>query len=102
MLDSNNYYGSSPSGAVPLDGAGRLRPAAGSGTKAPIPTQFDVFMLAGMVLSAVVVIAAFLGKHLLFDGHGDAGGFLLIGLVIIGLSGAGAWWIRQILREQPL
>ena len=63
--------------------------------------DIDVFMLAGMVLSAVVVIAAFLSKHLLFDGHGDAGGFLLIGLVIIGLSGAGAWWIRQILREQP-
>ncbi len=63
--------------------------------------HIDVFMLAGMVLSAVVVIAAFLSKHLLFDGRDDAGGFLLIGLVIIGLSGAGAWWIRQLLPEQP-
>jgi uncharacterized membrane protein len=60
---------------------------------------FDVFMLAGSVLSAVVVMAAFLGKHLLT--HGEAGGFLLIGLAVIGMSGAGAWWIRQMLREQP-
>ncbi len=63
--------------------------------------EIDVFMLAGGVLSAVVVMAAFLSKHLLFDGHGDAGGFLLVGLVTIGLSGAGAWWIRQTLQEQP-
>ena len=60
---------------------------------------FDVFMLAGVVLSAIVVITAFLGKHLLR--HGDAGGFLLIGLVVIGMSGASAWWIRRMLREQP-
>lgn len=62
--------------------------------------EIDVFMLAGMVLSAVVVTAAFLSQHLLFDGRDATGGFLLIGLVIIGLSGAGAWWIRQMLREQ--
>ncbi len=36
VLDSGNYYGSSQGGAVPLDGAGRPRPAAGSGTKAPM------------------------------------------------------------------
>jgi uncharacterized membrane protein len=59
---------------------------------------FDVFMLAGAVLSAIVVIAAFLGKHLLL--RGGAGGFLLIGLVVIGISGAGAWWIRRMLQEQ--
>ncbi len=36
VLHSGNYYGNSPSGAGPLDGAGRLRPAAESGTKAPM------------------------------------------------------------------
>jgi len=59
---------------------------------------FDVFMLAGAVLSVIVVVAAFLGEHLLR--HEDAGGFLLIGLVVIGMSGAGGWWIRQMLRER--
>jgi uncharacterized membrane protein len=60
---------------------------------------FDVFMLAGTMLSAIVVITVFLGRHLL--AHGDsAGGFLLIALVIIGMSGAGAWWIREMLRTQ--
>ena len=36
VLDSSNYYGNSPGRAGPLAGAGRLRPAAGSGTKAPM------------------------------------------------------------------
>ena len=60
---------------------------------------FDVFMLAGALLSAIVFITAFLGKQLL--SHGEAGGFLLIALVVIGMSAAGAWWIRQMLQEQP-
>jgi len=62
---------------------------------------FDVFMLAGTLLSAIVVTTVFLGKQLL--GHGDsAPGMLLIGLVIIAMSGAGAWWIREMLREQSM
>ena len=36
VLHSGNYYGNSPGGAVPLDGAGRLRPAARSETKGPM------------------------------------------------------------------
>jgi uncharacterized membrane protein len=59
---------------------------------------FDVFMLAGAILSVIVVIAAFLSRQLLE--HGAAGGFLLIALVVIGMSGAGAWWIRQMLQKQ--
>ena len=39
VLDSSNYYGSSQGGAVPLDRAGRLRPAAASGTKVPAPAH---------------------------------------------------------------
>lgn len=59
----------------------------------------DVFILAGAVLSVIVVVAAFLGKQ--FVGHGsEAGPLLLIGLVVIAMSAAGAWWIRQMLQEQ--
>jgi uncharacterized membrane protein len=60
---------------------------------------FDVFMLAGGALSAIVVITAFLAERILK--HGDAGAFLFIGLVIIGLSAAAAWWIRRMVQEQP-
>ena len=35
-IHSDNYYSSSSGGAGPLAGAGRPRPAAGSGTKAPM------------------------------------------------------------------
>ena len=57
----------------------------------------DVFMLAGLVLSGIVTVTALLSRWLL--DHSDAGGLLLIGMVIIGLSAAGGWWIRQVLRE---
>jgi len=60
----------------------------------------DVFMLSGGVLSVVVLTATFLGKHLL--DHGDAAGFLFIGLVVIAMSGAGAWWIRRTLQEHAV
>jgi uncharacterized membrane protein len=59
---------------------------------------FDVFMLAGTALSAIVVSTAFLGDQ--FLKRSNAGGFLLIGLVVIGMSGAAAWWIRKMLQEQ--
>ncbi len=57
----------------------------------------DLFVLAGGVLSAVVVIAAALTRWLA-DGD-NAGAFLLIGMVVIGLSGAGAWWLRGVAAE---
>ncbi len=57
----------------------------------------DLYMLALGVLSLVIVIAVYLGRHLL--DHGDSGAFLLIGLVVIGLSAAGGWWLRLVARE---
>ena len=42
VLDSDNYYSSSPGRAGPLAGAGRPRPAAGSGTKAPIRQPYQL------------------------------------------------------------
>jgi predicted Zn finger-like uncharacterized protein len=57
----------------------------------------DLYVLALGVLSLIVVVAVFLGNHLL--DHGDAGAFLFIGLVVLGLSAAGGWWLRSVARE---
>jgi len=54
----------------------------------------DLFMLAGMVLSMVVVVSFALGRPALE--HGGAGAFLLIGLTLIGCAAAGGYWLRQV------
>lgn len=60
----------------------------------------DLFMLAGGCLSGIVVVISFLGRHLL--DHSDAGGFLLLALLIIGLGTGAAIWLRNVHREwQP-
>lgn len=56
----------------------------------------DVYVLSGGVLSAIVVIVSFLVKHMKMH---DSGAFLFIGLVIIGLSAAGGWWLKGIVKE---
>lgn len=57
----------------------------------------DLFMLAGGVLGVIVVITALLSRHML---EGGGGAFLLIGLVVIGLSAGGAMWLKAVAREQ--
>lgn len=57
----------------------------------------DMFVLAGGVLSLIVVISMQLAEWLLYSG--DAGGFLFIGLVVIGLSAAGGWWLKSVANE---
>lgn len=57
----------------------------------------DVYVLAGGVLSIVVVITTLLARHIRMH---DAGSFLFIGLVIIGLSAAGGWWLRSVANEE--
>jgi len=56
----------------------------------------DVFVLAGGVLSVIVVVAIFLGKQLSDSG---AGAYLLIGLIVIALSAAGGWWLKNVAGE---
>ncbi|MBM4270030.1 MAG: DUF2157 domain-containing protein [Deltaproteobacteria bacterium] len=53
----------------------------------------DVFVLAGGTLSVIVVVAAFLGMHMI---DGEGGGFLLIGMIVIALSAAGGYWLRSV------
>ena len=55
----------------------------------------DLFVLAGGVLSAVVVVASFLGHHMV-RGADEALGLLFIGLVVIAMSAGGAWWLTNI------
>ena len=59
----------------------------------------DLYVLAGGVLSAVVVVAALLGR-LLADSRAEAGVFLLIGLVVIGMSAMGGYWLKQVANEE--
>ena len=58
----------------------------------------DLFILAGAVSSAVVVISLGLGRSLI--GMGGAAGFLFVGLVLIVAAGAGAYWLRQVAAEE--
>jgi uncharacterized membrane protein len=58
----------------------------------------DVYMLAGGVLSGVVVVAAFLGR-VMSESRMEAGVFLFIGLVVIGLSAAGGFWLKNVANE---
>jgi len=57
----------------------------------------DLFMLAGGCLSSIVVVISFLGRHML--DHLDAGSFLLLALLIIGLGTGAAIWLRNVHRE---
>src|SRR3954468_1571434 len=57
----------------------------------------DVFVLAGSVLSVIAVVTAWLATHLLKSGDA-AGAMLLIGLIVIGLSAAGGWWLKQVVN----
>jgi uncharacterized membrane protein len=57
----------------------------------------DLFMLAVGLLSLIVSVAVLLSHNFLGAG---SGAFLAIGLVVIGMSAAGAVWLRAAGREQ--
>lgn len=57
----------------------------------------DLYVLALGVLSLIIVVAVFLGHNL--ARHGDAGALLFVGLVVLGLSAAGGWWLRTVAQE---
>ena len=58
--------------------------------------RVDLLVLAAAVLSLIVVVVTTIVRWELFEG---AGGFLLIGLVIVALAAAGAHWLRGVARE---
>jgi uncharacterized membrane protein len=54
----------------------------------------DLFVLAGAVLSVIIVVTVVLSSQLIR--HGGAGAFLLIGVVVIAGAAVGAWWLRGV------
>ena len=58
----------------------------------------DLLVLAGACLSIIVVVTAFLAKHM-FDGRGEAGAYLFIAMAVIAMAGASGWWLKQVARE---
>jgi uncharacterized membrane protein len=59
----------------------------------------DLFMLSCAILSAIVVIACATGRFLV-ETIEDPSAFLFVGLVVIGLSAAGGWWVKQLAAEE--
>ena len=57
----------------------------------------DVYVLAGGVLSVIVLAATFLAKHM---NTNDAGAFMFIGLLVIGMSASGGYWLKQVATEE--
>ncbi len=56
-------------------------------------TVKDLFVLAGGVLSVILIVATYFAKHLT---HTDSGGFLVVGLIVVLLSAAGGWWLKHL------
>ena len=57
----------------------------------------DLFMLAGTCLSVIVVVTALVGRQILDDG--DAGAMLVIAMLVVGMAGGAATWLRTVGRE---
>lgn len=57
--------------------------------------RHDLFMLAALSLEAIVVVTAFLGERMRFH---DAGGMLFLSLLVVLMTGAAAYWLRQTAR----
>ena len=57
----------------------------------------DLYVLAGGVLAVIVMTVSVLRKLM---GMGEAASSLFIGLVVIGLSAAGGYWLRHVANEE--
>ncbi|MBC3806376.1 DUF2157 domain-containing protein [Undibacterium seohonense] len=57
----------------------------------------DLFVLAGLVLSLIITVNAWLAREVL--SHSDAARFLFVGLMIIGSSALGGIWLKTMMKE---
>lgn len=57
----------------------------------------DVYVLAGGVLSVIVVTTTLVVKQLKMN---DSGTLLFVGLLVIGMSAAGGYWLKQVATEE--
>lgn len=60
-------------------------------------TKLDLFMLAGGCLSGITVVISFLGQQMLEDL--SAASFLVLSLMVIGMGGGAAFWLKNVHRE---
>jgi hypothetical protein len=56
----------------------------------------DLFVLAGLCLSVIVIVTSFCGGYILKDAN--AGGFLFLALIVIAMSAGAAVWLRAVGR----
>jgi uncharacterized membrane protein len=59
----------------------------------------DLYMLAGACLSVIVCLTT-LTANFLLKGSWDAGAFLLLALLVVGLAAVAATWLRRVHAEQ--
>lgn len=57
----------------------------------------DVYVLAGGALSVIVMAIALIGKQMHWRGSGE---FLFLGLLVIGMSAAAGYWLKQVAAEE--
>ncbi len=57
----------------------------------------DLFMLAGVSMSAIVVTITYIARHLFDDWN--AGSFLFLALLVIAMGAGAAVWLRNVHRE---
>lgn len=63
--------------------------------------KHDLFMLAGLCLSAIVVVTSFFANNLL-DRHDSIGGFFFLTLIVIAMAASAAKWLKNIQKEMML
>ena len=63
--------------------------------------RLDVYVLAGSVLSVTIVMTCFFGRYMLPE-YTDASSFLSLGLIVIGLSAAGGWWLKRVVAQEAV
>ena len=58
----------------------------------------DLFMLAGLCFSSIVVLTSFFANQLL-DRHDSIGGFFFLAIMVIAMAAAAAKWLKYIQKE---
>ncbi len=59
----------------------------------------DIFVLAGGVLSTIIVVTTGLVRMMILNSF-SAGGLLFLGMAVIGMSAAGGYWLKALAQEE--
>ncbi|MCK4709586.1 MAG: DUF2157 domain-containing protein [Gammaproteobacteria bacterium] len=58
----------------------------------------DLFMLAGLCLSSIVVIISFIARHI-FKNNNEIGAFFILTILVIVMSAGAAKWLKNVQKE---